>query len=164
MLQLTTEHLKWVKRYINTVRSPSTPNLDTEDLAQEGWIAMWVALEKAKAAGREINEAYLKQAARWAVLNGLKKRFPDIPLEPSELPDSVSYQPDRDLANHEEEIRAAVQELPKKHQEYVYLRFWAGWNQTQLNPAGYSTTFWYRPKTGARDILASKLAHLADAA
>lgn len=164
-MELTTDHLKWVKRYINTVRSPNSPNIDTEDLAQEGWLAMWVALEKAKAAGRTINEAYLKQAARWAILNLLKQRYPDIPLEPSEIPDAVSFQPDRDFSRHREEVRAAVAELPERQREYVYLRFWEGRStKVMQNEDGYSTGLWFKPSTGAKAVLASKLAHLADAA
>lgn len=164
-MELTTDHLKWVKRYINTVRSPGTPNIDLEDLAQEGWLAMWQALEKAKRDGREINEAYLKQAARWAVLNTLnpqRNRWPDIPLEPAELPDSVTYQPDKDLEGHREEILAAVRDLPEKQREYVYLRFWAG-KSTKTEMSGYSTSLWYNPRTGAKATLKDKLGHLADA-
>lgn len=161
-MELTTDHLKWVKRYVNTVRSPSTPNIDLEDLAQEGWLAMWQALEKAKRDGREINEAYLKQAARWRILTLLKGRFPDIPVEPAELPDSVIFQPDRDLESHREEILAAVRDLPEKQQEYVYLRFWLG-KSTKTEMAGYATSLWYNPKTGAKASLRGKLAHLATA-
>lgn len=165
-MQLTVDHLKWVKRYINTVKSPSTPNIDMEDLAQEGWIAMWMALKKATESGREINEAYLKQAARWAVLTRLKDRYPDIPMDPEEMPEAT-YLPEEEDArgpSTSPEVVAAVNRLPQRQREYVQLRFWEGWSQRKhLTPAGYSTSLWYKPKTGAKDRLACDLSHLADA-
>lgn len=159
-MEVTTEHLKWVKRYINQVRSPTAPLLDAEDLAQEGWIAMWVAADKAHRAGREINDAYLKQAARWTILNSLKKRYPDIPTPPEEMPEE-SYVLEVSAAAHHDEVFAAVRALPPRQREYVYLRFWLDWSsKTQLGAAGYATSLWYNPKSGAKATLQEKLSHL----
>lgn len=161
-MQLTMDHLDWAKRYVRQVTGGNA--IDLEDLAQEGFVAMWVAQSKAEQAGRTINEGYLKQAARWAILNVLHRRHPALPLDPSELPEDQAPPVDVDIAAHRREILAAVDELPQRQREYVYLRFWAGLStKTELNPStGFSTGLWYRPRTGARDVLRRKLAHLAD--
>lgn len=163
-MEVTTDHLKWVKRYINQIRSPTAPLLDAEDLAQEGWIAMWVAADKAHRAGREINDAYLKQAARWTILKSLKRRrYPDIPVEASELPEEP-YVLEVGVAAHRAEVLEAVRALPPRQREYVYLRFWMDWNtKSQLGAAGYATSLWYNPNSGAKATLRDKLSHLSTA-
>jgi len=161
-VEVTTDHLNWIKRYINQVRSPETPRLDTEDLAQEGWVAMWQAAEKAKAQGREINDAYLKQAARWKILTTLQRlRFPDLPVDPADIPDQP-YELEPGVVGHIEEIRDAVKSLPTRQREYVYLRFWEDWStKSQLGGAGYATSLWYNPNSGAKATLRAKLSHLS---
>jgi DNA-directed RNA polymerase specialized sigma24 family protein len=144
-----------------------------QDLAQEGWVAMWQALQTydesrgalpawltMKALGRmrycARDKAWLGRPGRHQGGHNKVVDVTEYPvaaeaplwdtLEAADLVDSTI------LAYHRGEIMTAIAALTVKQREYVYLRFWRGYRQTELteffgyNPLG----LWYSPVNGAR--------------
>jgi len=69
-----------------------------------------------------------------------------------------------ELAYHEGQILEAIRTLPRRHQEYVVLRFWGGWTHAELAPLmGVKTNNMARMWTETiKPLLAERLAHLAE--
>lgn len=149
-----------------------------EELVQEARIAVWLTLAKHPDATR----SYLDQAATWRIRDlqrgaaltgetrphGGKDVKPDplrAPHEPedalTELAAACSLQ-ELDLAYHHGQIMQAIAELPVVHREYVVLRFWGGFDRTEIgralhrNPGNLATTW----RTQIQPRLAAQLAHL----
>jgi RNA polymerase sigma factor (sigma-70 family) len=82
----------------------------------------------------------------------------ELMLEAADLLDAAL------LAYHRGEIYAAINELPPRQKEYVVLRFWGGFNETEIQElTGYSVSvrnLWLGTKTAARPLLRAKLEHL----
>lgn len=136
------------------------------DLYQEAMIAVWKELEKAQAQGREVNDSYLRYKAKWTMVDRVTTGKKVTPLEPGE-DDWLLDKPvtdDTDLLFHKAEIHRAISELSPRQREYVYLRFWRGFQKPELREHGAVHSAWYGngKSPGARAKLAAKLAHLAD--
>jgi DNA-directed RNA polymerase specialized sigma24 family protein len=136
-----------------------------EDLAQEGWIAMWRQIKTGRSA-----EKFLIQAAKsrmqtcrrdWFTTGKSKANAPngrDIPEQ--------GFQQDLELMYHFGEIHTAINALTPREREYIFLRFWAFTGETGKgtpNPAIQSrfkssnaTAHW----NSARAKLAEALEHL----
>lgn len=137
-----------------------------EDLAQEMWIAMWRALHAPSRTDRPApQDWWLKHVAtqrmsqclrdwhdpvkqRQHVYTGDVVEVIDPPVELGAL----------ELAYHQGDIHAALENLSPREQEYVLARFWAG-----MGPAQLTAHFGYKPHglwRTARPKLATALAHL----
>lgn len=160
-----------------------------EDLAQEGYYAMWEAL-KTFDASKGALPSHLTRAAQQRMYRAVTKDLflgtpgarghtreaPAIPVDTNPDPDTeVAGSIDRklsfelgevELAYHYGEIMEAIRSLTPKQREYVYYRFWHRMTNIEIqqvigggNPSGH----WTHAERGARVRLASKLQHLADA-
>lgn len=132
-----------------------------DEIAQLAAIAVWQELCKAERQGRTVNTSYLQYRARWSMINALRGR--EVPTDPADL-DTGEAGPDRSIAHHAPEIRAAVRDLTPRQREYVWFRFWRGFNRDDLHAAGFGNGVWYNADNGARAALRQSLAHLAGAA
>lgn len=145
---------------------------EVDDIAQEGYIAMWKALrtyDKTKGA----LPGYLTQAARWRMIDVAIKFKPQTG-EPSirghtreKAAFPVDYQDayfmeligveeilqDITIAYHQGEIYEAISSLSPAYRDLVYRRFWLG---TPLTSKEH-----YHWNSNIKNTLADKLAHLA---
>lgn len=148
-------------------------DIDWEDLAQEGWIAMWKADQSYD--GRGNRDMWLKANARWRMKTVLRKRENNMPVDfntpfNNNDDDTIWYVDagvwldDVATAYHEGEIMAAIDRLPEKQRKYVMLRFYCGYQHQQLTKEfGYNPgTFWSSKINGARWKLAEELNHLKE--
>jgi RNA polymerase sigma factor (sigma-70 family) len=139
-----------------------------EEVAQEGWIAMWRALHE----DRDVTvkaplDWWLKRQALRRMQNAVRDLF--VPVKQrqhvftDDVPDLVAASAELEnieLAYHHGEIRAAVDRLPPREREYVLLRFWGGYTYPQLvTHFGYNTSAVWRV---VRPKLVSDLERLAD--
>lgn len=151
-----------------------------EDVAQEGWIAIW----RAKPENYDCPDDYiLKQAATrrmWEVYKsilageqgakrGLRREkrehihteLTDFLADPDAWTALSVELPAIELAYHYGEIALALAELTPQERRYVYLRFWQGYDGKALNEhfgtLRSAETYWTR---GARPKLAQKLSDL----
>lgn len=146
----------------------------SDDIAQEGAVAWWLASTKDQVSG-SIN--FYKQASRWRMKNVVIRGS----LTGSPTPHSCRNmaQPvasdsavwsrlnsetlkNAELAYHKAEVQQIIKSLTPRQQEYVRLRFWAGYSTPMLNEHfGYVTSpLWTRIK----NRLAPKLEHLRELA
>jgi RNA polymerase sigma factor (sigma-70 family) len=147
-----------------------------EDLAQEGWIAMWRVLKKEG----DVPEHFLKNAAicrmrniirddhrdcrdiRRSRADGLPAQSIDNHGAEAETPSVwVKLQTDLgaiELAYHHGEIADALNALTPTQREYVVLKFWYGLSHAELvSHFGYKPAhLWHRSKA----TLEKELAHL----
>lgn len=160
--------------------------ISAEDLAQEGWIAMWRVLDKVDSC-RGDGMGLLKVAARRRMIDVLRSEYVytksgrstprDVEIPVSTLVEAESdieatvwsrlaFADNADalvLAYHEGEIWDAVHSLPEDERRYVILRFYRGFTHTEsMVYLGRNT------KTGslwcqAKARLQHKLAHLVEA-
>jgi len=154
-----------------------------EDLAQEGWIAMWRALRShdpakgALPAWLTLNAFYrMCDCARDEAWLGRPRRH----LGRGKLADATEYATADDVAvwdrltaadladdlmwgYHTGQILAAINRLSPQQRRYVYLRFFRGYRYPDLVEAfGYDPQgLWSSPKNGARGKLRAELAELA---
>lgn len=146
-----------------------------EDLAQEGWIALWRARPDRYDAPVDY---LLKQAAvrrMWVVLDTFKREGgnakgrgvpPAVDVqhsdfsEPDLWPELLMDPEQVELAYHHGEIATALSELGAREREYVVLRFWGDLASRELTGHfGYNPSSLWR---NARSKLADRLAHLED--
>jgi len=155
----------WLRKVASTMTSPDR----VEDMAQEGWIALWKAW-KVMPDGANL-DYWCKAAARRKMLNVLRDSraalrdirvtalFADLGqvMEPSTSMAAV------ELAYHAGEISAALDTLTTRQREYVVLRFWNEWTRTELDQhfrTRNSGAMWQSSRTK----LARELGHLRGAA
>lgn len=165
-----------------------------DDLAQEGYVAMWRALPTYDPAQGAL-PAYLTTAARNRMIDILRKgNWTGKPesrgSQPVEVVAHVDEWDDPDvllggvgmldgveIAYHEGEITAALNTLSPAQRRYVIARFWLGLDPKSREPAmkalcalvpemRRASSLWLgtHNQRGARDRLAEALAHLAPAA
>lgn len=151
----------------------------SEDLAQEGWIALWQATRTYDGRGGVSFDYWLRRCAHdrmRVVLRLWMARCRDVnvtelggdPWERvnnwSELASDNAWVSlltnlgDVEFAYHHGEIAQAMASLTPRQREYVYLRFHLGYTTPEL-----TAHFGYPPKTlgvRVREKLAVKLAHL----
>jgi DNA-directed RNA polymerase specialized sigma24 family protein len=153
-----------------------------QDLAQEGWIAMWRAFHDFDDT-RGALPAWLTSKALWRmrdcardkawlgrpprhqgrvrVLDAVEYPASDTPiwdvLQAADLFDGL------ELAYHRGEILAAIARLPTAQRWYVYLRFWRGYQHPQLvDTFGYDPhALWSNPRHGAKIKLRQALQRLS---
>lgn len=143
-----------------------------EDLAQEGWIAMWKAHQKFDPSkGQGDLTMWLKANARWRMKTVLSRTRSDLAVDWDQADDDGIWQleagdvvDDIMSAYHDGEIQAAIDALTPRQREYVMLRFYLGYQHPELeghfgyNPGG----LWSSKKNGARLKLADALKHLVE--
>lgn len=143
-----------------------------QDLYQDAMEAVWKELLKAQEEGREVNDSFLQQKARWVMLSYVRTDKPKDRDRLAQLvePGEGDWLIDRPITEdvsalyHRDEILAAISELSPAKREYIYWRFWRGYNKSELRGIGINLSHWYGSgkSAGAKAILAAKLAHLAD--
>lgn len=111
-----------------------------KDLAQEGWIAMWKALKVHDATQGPL-DWWLKYRARGRMLQYFRLKYlRETAVDGSSEEDSSSFW-DRvmepvveqlEMAYHEGQIREAVDSLTSRQREYVHLRFWKDYRDSEL--------------------------------
>lgn len=137
-----------------------------EELAAEGWVAMWLAYrshdpDKAPA------DFWLKHKAldrmRTVVRDWTaQQRDPNKLTLMADIEDMWDVEAkafDLDWAYHHGEVLQALNALTPREREYVYVRFWLGWQKPEL-----ISHFGYEPSglwTSGKRKLRSSLAHLA---
>lgn len=162
---------------------PGNCRISAEDLAQEGWVAMWRAA-KAYDPERGSLIGLLKQAARRRMVDVLRQeRYYvkagrngsglEIPVPTKDdgdsesdaavtLWDELAISDNIDAlitAYHEGEIWQAVNELPERQRQYVLIRFYQGYTHTETMALMQSNAqgIWSK----ARVRLKERLEHLA---
>jgi RNA polymerase sigma factor (sigma-70 family) len=140
------------------------PEHQAEDLAQEGWIAMWRAFQD-DSGGAPLDWWLKRQAILrmnqmirdWLTTN--KQRAHLFTDDVGALVELSAHVEGIEIAYHHGEILQALNALTSREREYVYLRFWCGWRQPQM-----IEHFGYKPSAlwgTARPKLRAALAHLA---
>ncbi len=155
------------RQWLRAVASRMTTSARVDDLAQEGWISMWKALEAFD--GRSPLDFWLKRKAygRMTMLvsrdwkTNKEQQYVWTDFTDPDAADSQSYVPNtHEVEYHRDEIRAAVSNLTEREREYVWLRFWRDFNWPEL-----TKYFGYEP-SGLRGASTTKLkrdlAHLAE--
>jgi RNA polymerase sigma factor (sigma-70 family) len=144
----------------------------TEDLAQEGWIAVWKALPDYPAGrAEELRIPWCKTVARNRMLNWIRDEL----LAPTRGEDNSTLVDDMatvwegaqaahevDRSYHDGEIAAALQQLTLRQRDYVVARYWHGMSAKELDAhfgvTNCAAAYW---NTRVRSGLAEKLGHLA---
>lgn len=175
------EHYRpWLRKVAAGMTTPSM----VEDLAQEGWIALWLAYGKAderraptdwwlkkKAHGRMITlvsrDWRTLKSRTWGIPAGQARPSTDEELstvgasvwDSEQLLDGADLIDGAEWAYHHGEIARALDELTPAQRKYVVLRFWHGYGTWDMvDEYGYDPRgIW----AGARKALISSLAHLA---
>lgn len=170
--------LEAFKPWVRTVArsyAQGDPDL-TEEYAQEAWIAMWRTLDKKPGS----TEVHLKADARQRLKHcytrgdrlgkpraGHSTKIEAVPVDgDARLWESLTTLPaGSELAYHTPEIVQAINELSPAKREYIYLRFWRGYDSPTLTRHfGYDpVSLWSRPGSGAKALLKKNLAHLQSA-
>lgn len=138
-----------------------------QDLAQEGWIEMWKSIKSYNPDKGASLVGWLHWKARNRMLQHFRKpRSPweaikEIPSDNQpEVFDYAGLSSEVEMAYHRGEINEAIALLAPREREFIQLRFWAGFNWTELEKHfGYSPNGLYR--TAKRKLLAS-LPHLKE--
>lgn len=133
-----------------------------QDLMQLGRIAIWKAVDTFDESKGAL-PSWVQLKARGAMLDSFRKQI-DLPLE-SEAEEWDKLRTElhaSDLAAHQREIRAAIDTLSPRQQEYVHLRFFEDYREAELREHfGYDPGgLWRSPKNGARNKLRDQLSHL----
>lgn len=148
------------------VRMADAPS-QAEDLAQEGWIAIWRALPDYD--GERPFDPWAKSVAINRMRNVIRERHAarrDTRREygladVTDLIDIGKEVEGLEQAYHAGEIHAAINGLTPLQREYVVARFWGDLNYRELNERfgsrNSTAAFWKRAKAN----LARELEHLA---
>lgn len=146
---------------------PETHPSRVEDLAQEGWVAIWRAISKDK--GGRPAAPFLKQCAinrmrdvfsEWTAQrrNVYSTHVVDMYLNSADVWAMLSTDlGEAEWAYHHGEIMAVINRLPAAQKQYVIRRFWHGWTPKTL---GIYFDSPYRTWQVAKENLAKELAHL----
>lgn len=171
-LELLAQYRPWLRTVARNMLSDARSRY-IEDLAQEGWIAMWRAHPERYDAP---DDFILKQAARRRMNDvlttiirgerGGKRGAKPLDTETVLVDDfellalSVDL-PAVELAYHHGEVLEALNSLSPAERRYVYLRFWLGYDWKGINEHfGYRADSLWRP---ARTKLLERLGHLIPA-
>lgn len=164
-----TELLQSFRPWLRTVAAgfPETQPSRVEELAQEGWIAVWRAISKNKD-DRPL-EPFLKQCAinrmrdvfsQWTAASRNVYMTHSVDMTPGEInlwEALCTDLGDIEEAYHHGEIMQAVNQLPKAQRQYVIRKFWYCWDPTALDL--YFTNH-KRVWQEAKSTLSKQLAHL----
>lgn len=161
--ELLAAYRPWLR---GVARAMVGPN-EVDDLASEGWIAMWRELHTVR--GNTGHQApldwWLKHIAVQRMGTCLRDWHTPVKQRQHLFTDDVAAVIDlpRELvemewAYHHGEIHAALDALTPREREYVIARFWSG-----MGPAQLTVHFGYKPNAlwrTARPKLAGALTHL----
>lgn len=164
--ELLTRYRPWLRRVAAGMTIPD----QVEDLAQEGWVALWRALRSWNR--RDPLDYWVKRKATERMLTLVqrdwqtRKALLDVPAghpahaEVDPVWDQLRVAlPDIEGAYHHGEIHQAIAALTPREKEYVYLRFWGDYRKPDMiGHFGYEPSGVWR---SARRKLADTLAHLA---
>ncbi len=153
---------------------------DAQELAQEGHIAAWRALQKWTPEKGIAKETHLKHKAKWRMvevvqrgnLTGMESRQGkkysagteankdrEIPMDFTVEHDGVALQQYIDsmiVAYHHGEIYEAINSLTPKQKQQVFDRFWRGIYDPK------NSAWWFGKDYGVRSKLLEKLEHLRE--
>lgn len=174
---LTAEELIGRLEALNTLRSRECahPGAEAEDLAQEGRIALWRAVQShpghsreyySAASGRRIREAAIRQT--WTghtrhhgqptdpLRQPGKRSLDDPDFAVPEAVDGTDWVNAAEWGYHRGEILAALNTLSPQAREYVWRRFWCGWSAGELDQVygGNSWRVWDAARSELREMLA----------
>ena len=127
------------------------------DLAQEGWIEMWKSLKSYDPEKGASLLGWLHFKAKGKMLSHFRSSPREVPTE-SEVLDSSGLETQVEMAYHSGEIHKAIEHLTPREQEYIRLRYWAGYNLGDL-----TRHFGYEPSGLQRTSkikLLQRLSHL----
>lgn len=154
--------------WLRTVAASMTTEDRAEDLAQDGWLAMWRGAEKWSGTGNF--HGWIRRCAKNGMLtsvrdskwahNDLRKTVLTGDFPEDIEPVAPAVHPELDY--HTREILEALNDLPEKHREYIVLKFWGGWRRSELD-AHFNSSNSARMWQTAKPKLARALAHLKDA-
>lgn len=152
----------WLLKVAQSLVGPK----EAEDVAQEGWLYMWRTEGQHNPALSPKNY-WMKQKAYSRMLNvrrSLKNKMDKVVfVEEYEDPLMMEWlRPDLENIYHNREVLAAIMALTPREREYVYLRFWRGYQMPQLREH-----FGYEPNaawTLAKRKLQKSLSHLRELA
>lgn len=184
MTDVLADYQKWCYSVANAMSNNCT---DADDLAQEGLIAMWRALEKYDPAKGAL-PSWLTKAAKMRMLEVVQRKnlFGNARVQGAKSVEHLSYDefedPDSvlpyveynsEIAAHRDEIRNALDVLSPAQRRYVVAKFWLGLDSTSRSPAMVAlckqfpelkrgSDLWNGTtgQVGARDRLAEALGHL----
>jgi RNA polymerase sigma factor (sigma-70 family) len=138
-----------------------------EDVAQEGWVAIWREAQRLQGLSAQVDRAWLRRVAINRMKDVLKATSASIRDEGrllllddlTQIWEGAQLLGDVELAYHHGEIARALASLTVEQRRYVELRFYRGWQKAELN------AFFRRDANSiwrvARPLLAKELAHLA---
>lgn len=167
---LLQEWRPWIRRVASNMSNSHPSRI--EELAQEGWIALW------QASKTRTDTSWLKKAAMNRMLSTRRDWLAQcrdfrrtVPLGlPMVTKDIEGYEDDSlwagltcelgdiELAYHHGEIMHALSTLTPGERKYIYYKYWLGKTDTDM-----IEVFGYRPKTigaSAYSKLRNKLSHL----
>lgn len=163
------EILEHYRPWLRKVAAGMTTPARAEELAQEGWIALWRAHRdydgsapldwwlKRKAHGRML----MLVGRDWQTVKATQDIAAGHPTaeEPAVWGRLAVDLGSIEFAYHAGEILDAINRLTPREREYVFLRFWCGWRQPQMVAHfGYEPNGLWRT---SRMKLRGGLAHLA---
>lgn len=128
--------LKWLKGVAFSMK-PGRP-WDQDDLVQEGWLAMWLAMSEFDSSHGMALESWLKQKARWAMKEALRNgRLRDLPLFIDEGWGETLLTGFIDEGFEAVELSSLVEGykcLSDHEKAFVYLRFYEGLTYANMAP------------------------------
>lgn len=141
-----------------------------EDLAQEGWIAIWRAIPTWEDGKGCSLDTWLKRKAEYAMLDVIRKdqtqsrssydtvSFDLVPEFVEDILGRAAALDEVEMAYHHGEIAATVNNLIPTYRKYIFLKFWAGMDHKDIvQEFGYCVN---AVKRRSYKQLAKELAHL----
>lgn len=160
--ELLAEYRPWLRKVAVGMTSPQ----QAEDLAQEGWIALWRAL-RAHDASKSPQDYWLKTQAHRRMLTVVRNWGTTTNAQHVAIGDTAGIWeqlqtelPELENAYHHGQICAALAALTPREREYVQLRFWG-----DLRGAELKAHFGYQPHAlwrTAKPKLEAALSHLRE--
>lgn len=155
----------WLRATANRMTLDSQRSRMAEDVAAEGWIAIWRELQRL---GGKADDAWLKRCAINKMIDVLKatgrarrdERRTVYVDDLTALWEATETIQDLDWAYHRGQLAQALEGLTERQRRYIELRFLHGWSSGELNDhfaMANSADLW----RSARPKLAAALAHLA---
>jgi DNA-directed RNA polymerase specialized sigma24 family protein len=109
-----------------------------DDLAAEGWIAIWREVRKTSRVDPPWLQAVAHNRMRVWIRDTLAAKTRGVRNETyvedlAEVWEGAYALGEVELAYHRGQVLAALQKLTQRQREYVWLRFWGGWGAGELN-------------------------------